>query len=711
MDDYMVEATVNVANDANGTEPGTVTPVTSTASSGASSPAPSSPSSGPAKPKKKRLTLQERLALATKGKNGNGDLATAGSDSVPESVSQPAETSTSEPPNEASPSPDPGSDSKQPEQQASQIDQSKEPQIGEPQKEVPELVADSTKSPEVDTLKSDLTKAQSEISRLQKEMAKVQAQNTALKSNSANTKLAKKDEVIDQLMKEGEALSIKELKLNETIKKMKSTNRELEATLEDYNQKNEDNVVKLSEINLILNSHGVKSNSQLSEILTAHKQYSSEDFKQKYLDQVKLYNDEVNANDNLTKKSNDLIIQLDLVKQKHTVELESKERVIANLKSQLKTSKQSTHDEILRLENQVEHLRIISESGDIRTVKSDGDDQESIKNSDTYNKLYNNYSNLQTEYLNSKENWNLIEINYENKISELNSVLDQLKKTKFQLIHDNKSLKNLLTEKDAKLSELLDTNAELNEEISNITTKLTNQSQELSELLEKLNKINVIYNNEKGMLNSKLKALEAKYEELVQSRENDQFVGSVSMAPTGSTLSIPPTPTEFSKPLHSRSNSIYNQSFNMSSQSFDNDNDSLEFDSSSMMPPNSTMNSQTHANSTSFQLINKMSSTIRTLKIELNSLKDENASLAAEKDQLENKLLTNFNNLSSMDELNQRLEELEEQISEKAKAEDNLLLLLGEKEERVEELVNDVQDLKDLCKLQVQQMIELQESH
>ena len=61
-------------------------------------------------------------------------------------------------------------------------------------------------------------------------------------------KLASKDETIEQLRKEGEALSLKELKLNESIKKLKLANQDLEENIRDYSVKSEESSMKLEEL-------------------------------------------------------------------------------------------------------------------------------------------------------------------------------------------------------------------------------------------------------------------------------------------------------------------------------------------------------------------------------------------------------------------------------------------------------------------------------
>ena len=61
-------------------------------------------------------------------------------------------------------------------------------------------------------------------------------------------KLASKDETIEQLRKEGEALSLKELKLNESIKSSSLQNQDLEENIRDYSVKSEESSMKLEEL-------------------------------------------------------------------------------------------------------------------------------------------------------------------------------------------------------------------------------------------------------------------------------------------------------------------------------------------------------------------------------------------------------------------------------------------------------------------------------
>ena len=103
-----------------------------------------------------------------------------------------------------------------------------------------------------------------------------------------------------------------------------------------------------------------------------------------------------------------------------------------------------------------------------------------------------------------------------------------------------------------------------------------------------------------------------------------------------------------------------------------------------------------------------MSSNIRRLEIELNTLKDEYEKLLDVKELREQELLESIKVYEQVNELKSKIEELEKIIEEKNAKELTMLELIGEKSEQVEELKADVADLKDLCRNQVQQMVEMQ---
>ena len=112
------------------------------------------------------------------------------------------------------------------------------------------------------------------------------------------------------------------------------------------------------------------------------------------------------------------------------------------------------------------------------------------------------------------------------------------------------------------------------------------------------------------------------------------------------------------------------------------------------------------SHSNNIQLVNKMSSNIRRLEIELNTLKDEYSKISTEKEKVEQELLESLKLTDEIKLLHSELDSLKSVIKDKEIQEQRMLELIGEKSEQVEELKADVVDLKELCKLQVQQLVE-----
>ena len=90
------------------------------------------------------------------------------------------------------------------------------------------------------------------------------------------------------------------------------------------------------------------------------------------------------------------------------------------------------------------------------------------------------------------------------------------------------------------------------------------------------------------------------------------------------------------------------------------------------------------------------------------TIREESAQLAEEKEQLQQELLTKIKLSNENDSLKEEIANLQLQLAEKDDQAQTMLELIGEKSERVAELEADVEDLRGLCKLQVQQMMEIQ---
>lgn len=117
-------------------------------------------------------------------------------------------------------------------------------------------------------------------------------------------------------------------------------------------------------------------------------------------------------------------------------------------------------------------------------------------------------------------------------------------------------------------------------------------------------------------------------------------------------------------------------------------------------------NIPTSSHSNNIQLVNKMSSNIRRLEIELNTLKEEYNKVSEAKEEVEQELLESIKLNDEVKGLQEEIKHLQQVINSNENKEQTMLELIGEKSEQVEELKADIVDLKELLKLQVQQLVE-----
>lgn len=597
--------------------------------------------------KKKRLTLQERLALATKTKDKKESLSAS-------ELLDPEKFNASDKDRQSkSPSPTPMPMDKE----VLEVESSK----ANTQQIKPELDA----SEDIKSLVAQNNKLKSEIAKLQ--------------SSKLQQELTKKDEIIAQLMKEGEQLSIKELKLNDTIKRLRVTNQSYEEVIADLNEKDAEHSEKLAEIDDILKKNKLDM-KLLSEALKEYNKLITDGVKQKLEQVTKDFEKEVKKNELKSKEINELRIQMDLLKETNKIEINNKEEIIQHLKAEVANVKTMNSNEIIRLESKIESLIMETESTTDTTEVNSKDHQ----------KLLRNFNNLQAEMLNSKSNWELIEINLNSKITDLTNKLEYSRKEKHQMVKDIRLLQDKLTDAN-------DTIASLREDVERLELAINEKDEiiedlniEKTNLNEKILKINQLYNSEKQLLSKNIDDLSNQLKEKDEKSISNGYLEDMSY--------------NNSRGFES---SIYEYR-NESAHSLVSDLDTLPFTESNTRD-NSREVSSLDNNFNSFQLINKLSNTVKTLKVELSSIKEEVEQVNTEKDILEREILSSSKKTQEVDAFIQKIHDLEQQLQDRDSQEDQLLEIIGEKEEKLEELRNDVQDLKDLCKLQVQQMIQIQE--
>ncbi|CUM48145.1 unnamed protein product [Debaryomyces tyrocola] len=715
---------------------------------------------------KKRLTLLERLALAAKGKKQRSSTPTPTSSAG----GTPPATGPDEPKNVII------------KEQNDPLAENKNTIKDEERAESPgresKLASDDKYRDEVNQLKAELTNLKANNAELFEENKRLKSQSSKPGNINKETfqlkeQLASKDETIEQLMKEGQALSVKELKLNESIKKLKASNNDLEHSLNDYSKKNEQVLLKWNEQEDFLKKHKFKSINQLiddyNDISKKLSQSNDDIEKEKQLDwegkckeQQRLYENESTERKQSIKKLNELKIQFDMSKKQNSLELESKNTTINDLKRKISSIRDENSKEIYRLENKIESLRVENERsvGSLSGNKDYNNGGEKSETDDTPNskqidyeefvKLSNNHHNLQQQYLSSQENWKLIESNLLNKVDVLTSSVDSLKKSKIKSINEIQKLQNSLQRKMEECDQLIEKFDELTNEKEEIVFQNQVKDNDCQELQEKFDKFQQIYNTERQNLNSKIKQLTESLEKSKSSTSLGPFEQTSPNRQNLNGLHLNLEPPKFMK--HHSSTSINDASYNNSgwpdikfgessttpavsreysavfmNHSHNNSlaslmdnvdtatelaNDNYSFNSKypSHMGNGSISGVIPTSGNNNIQLINKMSSNIRRLEIELSTMKDENTQLSLDKEKAQQEILKQFKLIEEVNSLKEQITTLQTEIDQKSKQEETMLELIGEKSEQVEELRADVQDLKDLCKSQVQQMIEIQES-
>lgn len=668
----------------------------------------SSKNSDNAKPKK-RLTLQERLALAAKGKGKSRD-ANSPSSSVPPS---------------------------------SQNSNVNSPTLG------PVEVVSGTVHPnnEISTNVSneEYRRLKDKISQLELENLQLTEKISHFSNSSVNVgndellkKLAAKDEAIKQLMKEGEALSIKELKLNESIKKLKLKNSELESSLLDYREKSDNATMKLGELEDFLWANNFKTIQQLinkytdltNELEETKSMLSQEQsWQKKYTDQERILNNELQKSKDLSVELNDLKVALEIVKQQHDLEIESKNSIIKDLKEEISAGKQLNNEEINRLENKIELLRLEQES--VIHRNSPENENKSVDFNE-YTKLSENHHNLQQQYLSSQENWKLLESNLLAKIDSLSSSLELLKKSKLKNSNDIKKLNSSLNEMSNKNKQLEEQLELSKNEMQQLKLELEFKQNDFNDLREKSETFKSIYNSDKKNLELKIKTLQETID--IMSRKNSLSPGASLPKLQVDEMHLEFGPKDY---IHSSSQEMYEPlswdikltdtpkvpgshsyfegsrrpSLNSITEVGEEDletapyGDDISTNSRQASFSQSFSNIQNGSSNRNIQMLNKISATSRRLEVEINTLKEENEQLILEKERIQQSLLDKYKLVEEVDELKGQIEVLTLDLEKKEVEHQTMLELIGEKTEQVEELKADVADLKDLCKLQVQQMV------
>lgn len=679
------------------------------------------------KPKKKRLTLQERLAMAAKAKKK------LQAKNAPENeAKEHAETSASAP---ATPVPE-----------AANLREASQPET--------ESVPDAQKAQEIQQLHARIATLVEENNALK------QSQNRQVDPSEWKRVVAEKDATIHQLMEEGQALSKKELKLNERVRSLVQDNTALESSLKSYATKNEEVLLKLQEIEDVLHTHKLKSVEQLLEHLDDTRRKLAEaqaslmkeknaNWEAKYKELQALYEQELSQKKDAMKQLNESSLHLQMLENQTALALKAKDELIELLNQQIIMVKDESSLEISRLEGKIENLRLENEN----FLKMSQGDRASAPEAETavqkqidyaeYSRLSSSHRDLQAQYVSSQENWKTIESNLQSKILTILSSLESFKKAKLKATQEIRKLSNQLLEQAETISGLENALRQSKAENDELNLQLKIKKGEYAELEEKLEELRTVFQSDRRNYDLKIQSLTEtieKYEErdlevlAFQSASTDNISGihsrrlgdsglhinlghsSIGRHFSYNSMSLMNTPAhtwdergefpDLQDSRHQLDPRMSSTSFVEDYQTFDAPEGPDYSDNTKSATP--TLPSFNNGNN-NIQLINKMSSSIRRLEMELLSIKEENEELSHQKNEAQQEIVGKFELNSRVKELEASVAKLTEELSEKAKKEETLLEVIGEKSERVAELMADVEDLKDLCRQQVQQMIEMAE--
>lgn len=614
-------------------------------------------------------------------------------------------------------------------------------------------------NPAIDeTLKEEIAALKKEIQKLSLSVALKSHELELLKRNTGSSavekKLKEKETVIAQLMDEGKELSSKEIKQNERIRGLVAQNKELEASLKNYSEKNNQSLLKISEIEDLIKVHKFTSIDQLLDAMTKSTQKIADlqntidrtkklNWEGKYKELQKLYETGIDEQRTTRKEISELSVQFELLQNLSKLELLSKEAIISGLNREIIQFKDEASLEVSRLESKIEQLRLENESF-LKSghFESNSDSNESSKKIDyqDYAKLSQANQKLQEQFLSSLENWRLIELDLRQKIENLNATVDTLKKSKVKATAEIKRLHSQLSEQTEEITKLKTEIHRLTDLDTETTFKLKMKMNDYAELEEQLVSLRNVSEADQNNYEMKIQtlletitALQSQSQQFPVSMSSDNI--SLQNSHRQSQEQFLMTRAEHPRPplrLHSLNSLTFplypnlaintplvgwdDNGFTQSQFQFIPETPNSQMISSEIFPQDAadSTSSNTPVRSTSgatknIQIISKMSSNIRRLEMEILTLQEENEELVKEKEQAQQEIMALFDAQKDVSDLKARTEELAQELEKKRKTEDTLMVLVGEKSEQVEELRADVADLKDLMRQQVQQMIEMQQ--
>ncbi|ANZ76123.1 BA75_02473T0 [Komagataella pastoris] len=496
--------------------------------------------------------------------------------------------------------------------------------------------------------------------------------------NNLQKKLEAKEIQVKELLEEGMKLSSNEVSLLQTVKRLKQENNSLVNELNNVSEINRKLEIRSQRLDA-LEKEFIKG----EDLASKYDQLKNE-FQQKEKELRKLQVKETNLDNKLHNANQEIRelseknIHLQSSRDQALSELRECELLLTTSKAEAELAIKKLKEEILSLEERIEVLRVANENSK-QFEKSDN---------------LENYEQLQQEFSNSQENWKLIEDSYIHKISSLESDISSSKTKEQQSGKQVKALSLEIKELSRDNTRLINDIQVLSKEIGLLRKELDSKNTEIQALNETLeNKVNT-FDLEKKRLIRKLEVKKSPSSEpgtLPDSFSRERSLGDIST--TSITSSLNPTNSSSHNSFQlGESSSRRISTTSIFDNNFTNDSDARTIEESNL-PTNHTMD--------------MLTSQLRSLELQISKLKTENKYLAEEKKELTQEIVKLMKLNENSKAYHHEIEILNQQLQDSKTEYEKALVLLGEKSELVEELRADVEDLKDICKQQVRDMVKL----
>ncbi|AGO10384.1 AaceriABL071Wp [[Ashbya] aceris (nom. inval.)] len=519
-----------------------------------------------------------------------------------------------------------------------------------------------------------------------------------------------KDARITELLEAQQILSEKEQRATQSLSKMK--------------RKYQEQVAESEELEQVLRKHASKN-----ALLTEERDEAKAQLKDCRAEYQRMKNDYSAANSKyaslereykaLQQQLKNCEAELHASREEFETSKVNWERREQELNARYESFRKTSTDELTRLEGVMERLRLQAEDN-----RADKPDDRPAHAESEYQALLRQLEDQQRQAVISRENWSSIEYSMNQRIEELQAQIDEMHSScgvlETRLRAADEERRRLVVELDRlgrENAKLKEANGILELDCKKATTSLK-KLQEDHRLLGEKYKIQKLHlesrlggrreasQNTDSAGDNRLVPTSAEIKDAFQSLNGQQGLSARSIA-TGHYESSLSSNYDFDMPV----DETLSQAAEISGDDMPEDSTSdarkttTDF-RSTISADQAGISAQMHVNA---HIVNKLGAEVRRLELEISTLKAFNTTLEEEKARAEEDILKLLEENHTVHELKAANEALNTKVTEYSNRQETILQLLGEKTERVEELENDVDDLKQMLRMQAQQLADMQE--